>query len=47
VSSVTIPNARLHLFDDGHLGLLTSADTLAPLVDDFLSVAVTHRPAPA
>jgi poly(3-hydroxyalkanoate) depolymerase len=42
-----IPNARLHLFDDGHLGLLTSADTLAPLVDDFLSVAVTHRPAPA
>jgi poly(3-hydroxyoctanoate) depolymerase len=31
-----IPNARLHVFDDGHLGLLTSADELAPIVRQFL-----------
>jgi poly(3-hydroxyalkanoate) depolymerase len=32
-----IPNARLHVFHDGHLGLLTSADTLAPVVRRFLT----------
>jgi poly(3-hydroxyalkanoate) depolymerase len=32
-----IPNARLHIFDDGHLGLLTSADELVPIVRDFLA----------
>ncbi len=32
-----IPNARLHVFDDGHLGLLTSADTLAPVIQQFLA----------
>jgi poly(3-hydroxyoctanoate) depolymerase len=32
-----IPNATLHIFDDGHLGLLTSADTLAPVVRRFLT----------
>lgn len=31
-----IPDARLHVYDDGHLGLVTSADTLAPLIADFL-----------
>ncbi len=31
-----IPNARLHLFDDGHLGLLTSAGELALIVRQFL-----------
>jgi poly(3-hydroxyalkanoate) depolymerase len=31
-----LPNARLHLFDDGHLGLITRADELAPMVGDFL-----------
>jgi poly(3-hydroxyalkanoate) depolymerase len=31
-----IPNATLHIFDDGHLGLLTSADELAPIVREFL-----------
>ncbi|WP_205013824.1 poly(3-hydroxyalkanoate) depolymerase [Nocardioides albidus] len=31
-----IPHARLHVYADGHLGLVTSADTLAPLVADFL-----------
>lgn len=32
-----LPNATLHTFDDGHLGLLTSADELAPVVATFLS----------
>jgi poly(3-hydroxyalkanoate) depolymerase len=32
-----MPNARLHIFDDGHLGLITSADELAPLVRGFLA----------
>lgn len=31
-----LPHATLHVFDDGHLGLVTSADALGPLVSDFL-----------
>jgi poly(3-hydroxyalkanoate) depolymerase len=31
-----LPDARLHVYPDGHLGLLTRADELAPLVADFL-----------
>lgn len=31
-----LPRARLHTYPDGHLGLITSADDLAPLVADFL-----------
>jgi pimeloyl-ACP methyl ester carboxylesterase len=31
-----IPNSRLHVFADGHLGLLTSAAELGPIVRDFL-----------
>ncbi|HVQ18840.1 MAG TPA: poly(3-hydroxyalkanoate) depolymerase [Actinomycetes bacterium] len=33
-----LPNATLHVFDDGHLGLLTAADDLGPLVSRFLTV---------
>ena len=29
-------HARLHVFDDGHLGLVTRADGLAPIVAEFL-----------
>jgi len=32
-----IRDSRLHIFDDGHLGLLTSAAELAPIVREFLS----------
>ncbi len=32
-----LPHATLHTFDDGHLGLLTSAKELAPVVHNFLS----------
>jgi poly(3-hydroxyalkanoate) depolymerase len=31
-----LPNASLHVFQDGHLGLLTSANQLAPIIEDFL-----------
>ena len=33
-----LPNASLHVFDDGHLGLLTAADELGPLVSRFLTL---------
>jgi poly(3-hydroxyalkanoate) depolymerase len=36
VMSWLMPNARLHTFDDGHLGLLTRASELAPVVSGFL-----------
>ena len=32
---------RLHTYDDGHLGLVTEANELAPVVTDFL---LTNRP---
>jgi poly(3-hydroxyalkanoate) depolymerase len=32
-----LPNAALYVYDDGHLGLLTSADELGPLVSRFLT----------
>lgn len=35
-----LPAARLHVYPDGHLGLLTRTAELAPLVSDFLLAAV-------
>lgn len=32
-----LPNATLSVFDDGHLGLLTAADELGPVVSQFLT----------
>ena len=32
-----LPNATLHIFDDGHLGLITRADELTPIVAEFLA----------
>jgi poly(3-hydroxyalkanoate) depolymerase len=32
-----LPHATLHVYDDGHLGLLTSAQELGPLVSRFLT----------
>lgn len=34
--SQLLPNATLHVYEDGHLGLVTSADELAPLIAVFL-----------
>jgi pimeloyl-ACP methyl ester carboxylesterase len=31
-----LPHATLRVFDDGHLGLITSASLLGPAVSDFL-----------
>lgn len=31
-----IPNAELHVFHDGHLGLITSAEVLVPRIEEFL-----------
>lgn len=36
-----IPHARLHLYDGGHLGIVTEADELAPVVDNFLDEELT------
>ncbi len=32
-----LPHASLHGYDDGRLGLLTSADELGPIVSRFLT----------
>jgi poly(3-hydroxyalkanoate) depolymerase len=31
-----IPNARLHLYEGGHIALITEAEMLAPVIEDFL-----------
>jgi glutaryl-CoA dehydrogenase len=36
-----IPNSRLHVFHGGHLGLITEAAELAPIVDDFLTALLS------
>ena len=41
IMSKLIPNSELQIFDDGHLGLLTSVDELAPIVHDFLATVDT------
>jgi poly(3-hydroxyalkanoate) depolymerase len=37
IMACLIPNSRLQVFDDGHLGLVTSAAELAPIVRAFLT----------
>lgn len=37
-----IPNAELHVFDDGHLFLLTALDEVLPIITDFLDNAVAY-----
>lgn len=36
MQAALIPHSRLHLYDGGHLGLVTEADELAPVIDAFL-----------
>ena len=31
-----LPDARLHVYEGGHIALLTEADRLAPVIEDFL-----------
>lgn len=33
-----LPNATLHIYDEGHLGILIKADELAAVVSEFLTV---------
>ena len=44
-----IPDAQLHVFHGGHLGLVTEAAQLAPVIDKFLAepIKATASPAPA
>ena len=37
VMRALLPDASVHVFDDGHLGLITAADELGPLVSRFLT----------
>jgi pimeloyl-ACP methyl ester carboxylesterase len=37
-----IPKARLHIYHGGHLGLVSEADELAPVVDAFLAAVLTY-----
>ena len=39
-----LPDARLRVYPDGHLGLLTRVAELAPLVSDFLLAVETGAP---
>jgi pimeloyl-ACP methyl ester carboxylesterase len=32
-----MPHAERHIFHDGHLGLLTSADEVSPVIQSFLA----------
>lgn len=36
VLTALIPNSRMHVFDDGHMGLVTSAPDVAPVIASFL-----------
>ena len=36
-----IPKSRLHVYHGGHLGLVTEAAELAPVVDAFLAASLT------
>jgi hypothetical protein len=31
-----IPDSTLHVYDGGHIALITEADQLAPVIEDFL-----------
>jgi len=42
-----LPHASLHVYDDGHLGLLTSADELGPVVSRFLNAPIGPPKTPA
>lgn len=45
MQAAMIPRARLHLYHGGHLGILTEADELAPVIDAFLDEPDTRGPA--
>ncbi|HYU74979.1 MAG TPA: hypothetical protein VEL31_20115, partial [Ktedonobacteraceae bacterium] len=38
-----IPHSKLHVYDGGHLGVLTHAEELARVVEQFLGHSSSHR----
>jgi poly(3-hydroxyalkanoate) depolymerase len=44
IMACLIPKSTLHIFEDGHLGLVTSADELAPIVGAFLTQREGEEP---
>lgn len=38
-----LPRASLHVYDDGHLGLVTQAEILGPVVSEFLNASSAGR----
>ena len=36
IMAALLPSARLHVYADGHLGLLTRATEIAPVIGEFL-----------
>jgi poly(3-hydroxyalkanoate) depolymerase len=43
MQAALIPNARLHVYHGGHLAILTEADELAPVIEEFLKQAEPER----
>ena len=41
-----IPDARLHVYHGGHLGVLTESEELAPVIEEFLADPFGHGVAP-
>ncbi len=44
IMSALLPSARLHVYPDGHLGLILMADELAPVIGSFLAEDGSPRP---
>jgi poly(3-hydroxyalkanoate) depolymerase len=44
IMQALLPQATLHIYNDGHLGLLTAADELGPLVSEFLTAPTGPTP---
>ena len=36
LQAALIPHSQLHIYHGGHLGILTEADELAPVIETFL-----------
>jgi pimeloyl-ACP methyl ester carboxylesterase len=39
-----LPDARLHVYHGGHLGILTESDELAPVIERFLTAPEPEDP---
>ncbi len=46
MQAALIPHSQLHIYHGGHLGILTEADELAPVIDAFLDRHDAHEMSP-